>query len=278
MNTREKLKESQGYRKFVQLDVVKRIDLRQAEDKSPVFSYYNGTENVQFTDPIVGIFIGNAMVKTAYSDNIGSKGGTYRTNYHVSNKDMVLFEGSHVVAKGDESVIADYILKNATGTMKKRMVFFVATHEGLVAIETNMTIGIDQLNKNRLQLLENEIIVNPKLYSPDDTEISNKAKGFLGKLAKTNPPKYAWITIGQPISDEMIELCNLDAHIDNFIKWKKFQTAKPEEKEPEIHISESVNENIENNLTEKNTEKNTEIDAPVADMPASVSNTDDLPF
>ena len=73
----------------------------------------------------------------------------------------------------------------------------------------------------------------------------------------------------------MIKLCNLDTHIDNFIKWKKFQTAKPEEKEPEIHVPASVNESIENNLTEKGGTEDTPEDATVAGV---VPDHDDLPF
>ena len=89
------------------------------------------------------------------------------------------------------------------------------------AIETNMTIGIDQLKSNQEFLSAHVLTFKAELYDPEKPTISGKAQEFLGRLAIKNPPSFANLTIGEKITDDIAEKFHLVEAIDAYAEFKK---------------------------------------------------------
>lgn len=235
---KEKLQSSQGSANNIpKLDILHRITLKE-NNGEVYFAVWDKAEkvNVQFPVPIEGILIGQAMEAISYSDNLGSKGGNYTSSHYFTNNDAVaLFapsaKGYDVVHKGNMASIEAFVKENSTGNLKKKQVLFVLTQEGLLAISTNLTIAIDQIKTNKEALSERYVILHPQLYNATDKTISARAKGFLGKLVKTNPPKFATISVGELISEEDFTDWKAEEMIANYSKWKEFKIKGGVEKE-----------------------------------------------
>lgn len=214
-----------------------------------VFTVYNKEmqENIILPSPMKGVLIGVAMRAGAYSDSLGRNGGNYQTAYYLTNKNVVLFaptsKGYEMVCKGDIEAISTYISREAgSGTnLKKKQVLFTLTENGLYAIITNLSIGIDQYSKNKETLTEKYIILNPKTFDEKDKLISKKAKEYLGKFRSKNPPKYAEITAGEMITEEDWRAWGAQTEVDNHKKWREWASI-PTPATPEPAKSQQTNE------------------------------------
>ncbi|MBL0317472.1 MAG: hypothetical protein IPP69_17575 [Flavobacteriales bacterium] len=182
---KNKLKQSQGGgSQYPKLPVVHTVELKEA-GSDVEFQIYDKDQkvNVKYAGEISGILIGTAMQVSSYSDNLGRNGGQYKSDFYVNNKNVVLFaptaNGYKVVSKGTMDEVEKYINENSTGTAKKRQVIFVLTPAGLLAVVTNLSIAIDQIDKHRESLTENQIVLTAKLFDEKDESISKKAKEFL---------------------------------------------------------------------------------------------------
>ncbi len=226
---KNKLKQSQGGgSQYPKLPVVHTVELKEA-GSDVEFQIYDKDQkvDVKYADEISGILIGTAMQVSSYSDNLGRNGGQYKSDFYVNNKNVVLFaptaNGYKVVSKGTMDEVEKYINENSTGTAKKRQVIFVLTPAGLLAVVTNLSIAIDQIGKHRESLTENQIVLTAKLFDEKDESISKKAKEFLGKFRTKNPPKYASVSVGQPITEELWNELGADYTIEQFTSWKKYR-------------------------------------------------------
>lgn len=234
-NPKEALSQSQGTgESFPKLNIVRRIDLKE-HDGTPIFSMYDkeSKTNVPVNAPIKGILIGQAMQMSSYSDNLGSKGGNYQSDYYLNNDNITLFapsaKGYGIVAKGTKEDVEAFITKESTGLPKKKQILFVLTNIGLIAVATNLSISIDQINQLKDALKEKYIVLNPNIYNKDSKTISKRAKEYLGKFASKNPPKFAEITVGELITESDWEQWNAPATINEFFVWREWKLNKKEE-------------------------------------------------
>ncbi len=247
MSIKGKLKSSQGSQSdYVKLPIVQIYKLKEHENE-PVFSVYDKeeTKDVFSKEPITGIYIGSAMKMSSFDDNIGKNGGQFFSSYYFNKERIVLFKPGKTLEKvitGTMEEVEAWIASNTTsGKPNKKRCFFVLTAEGLVEIQTNLSISIDQEKKNKEALSEKYIILTPATYSKTDKNVGIKTHEILGKLAVKNPPNYANITVGELISEEDFEKWGADEVIEAFAKWKEQNTKTPEkatitqEEEPPVN-------------------------------------------
>lgn len=241
-NFKDKLKQSQGQvNTYPKIPIFKTVELKDDDSNgAPSFCSYNKeTKLNEFsTEIITGIFIGAAMQMSSYSDSLGRNGGQYKSEHYVNNNHPVsLFapkgEKYESVFKGTAPEVEEFIGKNSTSTAKKRQVLYVLTSDGIVAVITNLSIAIDQLGVNREALQENFIVLTPALFNESMTTISKKAKEFLGKFRQKNPPKFADITVGQPIEEKDWNYMKADEAVDAYVNWRKFKEKGGEVKQEE---------------------------------------------
>lgn len=253
-NFKDKLKSTQGGgNNYPKLPIVKTFEMKEDESSSDVAfcSYNKESQSNEFRkEPITGIFIGAAMVMSSYSDSLGRNGGQYKSEHYVNNSHpMALFAPNgqkyEVVCKGSAKEIETFIDANSTGNAKKRQVLYVLTSAGLIAVLTNLSIAIDQIGTNREALQEKFIVLTPKVFEESADDISKKAKDFLGKFRTKNPPKYASVSLGMDITDELWGSLGGDAATDAYAEWKKFKEAGgaiEEKKEETVTTNKSSHE------------------------------------
>lgn len=242
MNFKDKLKDSQTTgSSSPQLNISKRVDIKEIDGKAQFVVYNKETEkNEVIPSPITGILIGEAMQMSSYSDNLGSKGGTYQSSYYFHNSDVIaLFaptaKGYDIVAKGTPEEVAAFISKESTSKDKKRRVLFILTSEGLVALTTNLTIAIDQKKGIQDHLSSRLLVLTADTYEENVTPISKQAKEYLGKFRTKNPPKFANMELGNEITEKMWDDWKGSEYVDEFIAFKKSKSdwkAKDKEDEP----------------------------------------------
>jgi len=243
MSYQDRLKNSQRGGNFSdapKLTISYSMDVREHTQKpgTIAFSFWDkgeeeGAEKVQkfVSKPITGVYMGSAFVIKAFSDDIGTKGGTYYTSYYFKNTDIVTLmkpgrDGrSEKCFSGNIEGVKSFLV-NSRCQPKVIRCLYVLTNAGLVKIETNTTIAIDQMNKIEKELATNKLVLTPCLYDPETKTISKRGKEFLSKLAAKNPPKYAELSLGSPITDQEATDWNLDAALDEYIAWKEFKESK----------------------------------------------------
>lgn len=238
MSFKDKLKSSQqasGGASFPKLNIAEVLEIKSDGGMGvSLFSYDKESgQNKDFGKKMKGIYIGAAMQLSSYSDSLGPNGGNYKSDYYVSNTNITLFaptkDGYKKVKSGNLDEIEQYIVSQGAPKPKKRYVLFVLTSKGLYAVLTNVSIAIDQINTHKDALVEKYISLEAKIYSPDVTTISKKAKDFLGKLVKNNPPKYVEISVGDEISEEYFNSCNGEVYIDEYTAWREYKMGKTAE-------------------------------------------------
>lgn len=227
---KDQLKSSQqgSGNSFPKLNISLRIELKESPNGA-VFNHYDkeAKENLPVSAPLKGILIGTAMIGNSYSDDLGNKGGNYQTDFYCSNKNMVLFaptnKGYERICHGAIADIEAFLNSNKAPQLKKKQVLFVLSAAGLLAIITNLSISIDQLTTYKEAVLEKYIILNPKTFVENVTDITKKGKEYLGKFRQKNPPKYASISIGEDISEKDFNEWDAEKVIEEFKLWKEFK-------------------------------------------------------
>lgn len=249
---KEKLSASQGgNNQFVQLPLKYSFSMAEDEQSETAFKSWNKEteQNEFYYEPLKGIYIGGAMKLSAYDDNLGSKGGNYFSSHYVNKENIVLFEPGKTikrVCQGNMEEIEKWIATNTTSRApRKKWCIFLLTEQGLVEVQTNITIAIDQLKKNKEAISERYVILVPTLYSPDN-DLSKSCKEMLGKFATKNPPKYASLSTGELITEMDFENWDTENVIETFKEWKKqkasIQTTAAEPKAEEVISEEKEGE------------------------------------
>jgi len=257
------------------LQIVARYKMR-AENNKVAFVQWNKEEmrnDVSYT-PIKGIFIGENMQFGAFDQQYGKNGGSYVSTHYFSNKNRIsLYSPSgKVVLSGNMDKMIEWEKENRL-QFKKIKCLFVLTERGLIEIKTNVSIAIDQLKQHRESLKSNFIILAPKLYNREG--VTKSGQGFLGKLADTNPPKYADISVAETIPDNLITDWDMIKIIESWEEYVKgingveLEEDKVEEKTEEkpINVSHMINQ-PQNNISNPPT---------VSETPFATQD-DDLPF
>ena len=227
MGFKDKLKEAQGNQaRIPRITTVRNLEIKENEKGQVAFACWDkeNEKMVYANGEISGILIGKCMVASVYDDQLGVKGGTYRSSYYLTNNDeMVLFDNKGKVAK--KGTIEDIVVfaSNCTGNVSKKQVLFVHTDEGLFGITTNLTLSIGRFSAidkaNKDIFMDNQVVLTPTVYNPDDESINSQTKSYLGKFAAKNPPKYTEVSIGEPINEEME---GIEESIEMFLEWKKY--------------------------------------------------------
>lgn len=232
---KEKLKASQGNsREFTKLPIVESYQIKEHPDtKEPLFLRWDKEagekgEHVYLKGSVEGVMIGNAMRMYAFDDELGKNGGNYFSDYYFNKDEVTLFKpGDKIVkaVKGNLEEVIEWIAGNTTSRMaKKKVCIFLQTLDGLIEVQSNITIFIDQLKTCRRQaqsmdvFLERMMILTPSVWTPE-SNVTKKAVDILGRFITKNPPKFADMVIGQPVPETWSE--KLGEVADLFIKWKK---------------------------------------------------------
>lgn len=199
-----------------------RFDHKRIEiNTSLMFSNYDkeAKENVEFKGPITGVLIGTGYYQEAFNrnDNSFTKSGVYFTKKHIT----MFSKGKKVFGPDHQDRLEEYLKSVGCERSKKSNVIFVLTDDGnVLGVVTNLVIAIDQMQNKSIDLIGNKIILNTKEYDPADQTISKKGHEFLGKFATTNKPKYASISEGEPITEELEAKLNLGTILDDFEAFK----------------------------------------------------------
>jgi hypothetical protein len=223
-NWKEKMK-SIGRGSSPKIEIARRLTVKMNNALPMFVEYDKETKENKFTAEVLeGVLLGNCMIMEAFSDTLGRNGGTYRSDYFFKKDRVTLYGNGEKVVSGTADEVDAWVAKNTSEKgAKKRMVLFILTSSGVVAITTNMTLGIDMVNGIGEKSQSNFVIVTPKVFSHDDKTIGRKAKEVLGKLAAKNPPAYAALTVGDEITDMFANAVNLGGVIDQFIDWKNYK-------------------------------------------------------
>lgn len=245
MSFKDKLKQSQGTgSSYPRLPLIATIEIKDSPTGVPEFQCYDKEQkaNVKVGAPLKGIFIGSAMQISAYSDNIGSKGGNYKSDFYIKTDNINLYEPQRdgrykSVVKGTMDEVTSFLSNiRPAVTVKKRQVIFLLTEGGLVAVVTNMSIAIQQIGDIRDRLQENMISLTPTLFDEGNPKITKKTKEYLGKFRQKNPPKYADIEVAELITEEVFDAFNGGETTDAFLAWKKHieSPQKPTEQDEQV--------------------------------------------
>jgi len=214
-----------------------RLDLKcsfevKLNGDEPMWRWYDRevSEEKFSANPIIGVYIASAMRISAFDRNYGAKGGIYTSSIFFTNKDQIaLFNPKgDKVATGDRIAIDMYFktqpeLSGVQPKSHKIIYFLLPT--GLYSVSTNVSLAIDQLKQLESQFADYCIILTPKEYDPADQTISKKCKEVhLGPLAAKNRPKYASISVGPEITDQMFADMDIIGTLNMFKEWKEGRT------------------------------------------------------
>lgn len=237
MSYKDRLKQSQrgNFNEAPKLTIVYNFDVKENPKNNKVcFSFWDKSEDEEVktqkfsSRDITGIFLGAALKMTAFSSELGKNGGTYFTSIYFKNSDIItLFapgaDGKSIKKFSGNIEAVKSFLVNSRCQPKVHRCLYLLTNLGLVKVETNVTIAIDQMNRVEKELSDRLMVLTPMLYDPDGKTISKRGKDYLSKLAVKNPPKYAEISLGSEITDQQAEEWGLEAAIDEFMAWKEFK-------------------------------------------------------
>ena len=235
MSILDKLKETQG--------VTERHNFKptRLKVKDGKFIFYDKEKKVnkEITKPVKkAIYLGEVNQLSSFSPKLGQKGGSYTSSYYLKNDKISLYYNGNLMITGNKEEIAGYLNKVGSDKPSVKKIIFVATENSLLAIETNMSLAIDQLNKNRDSLGKNFIDLTPAVYSSQDQSISSKTHSVLGALASKNPPSFVRIDVKEPLDESISEWVigdlSLEQIIDEYNKFKdkiSHQTEQPTQPE-----------------------------------------------
>jgi hypothetical protein len=168
------------------------------------------------------------MIMQAFDAKWGSKGGTYKTTPYFTKRDTVALynPAGQKECSMEAGELADSFSSFTTApvNVKKKMYIYLITKQTgqIIAVETNLTIGIEQSQGFKKNGMVNDywIKLTPTIYSVKDDDIKKSHK-YLGALAVTNPPKYAKMSASAPLDEETILKHDVIAKVDTFAEWKK---------------------------------------------------------
>ena len=228
---REELRKRAGGQRFdnIKLDVYLRVKTKEVNGRAAFDYYVRGEdgregERKSLASPIIGHYIGEAMCVEAFEDSLGKNGGTIKSSPYFSNGMIVLYDptSSKPVFKGSMAECEAWAGANLSSKMlKKRRLLYVATKSGLIEINTNLSLSIDEKERfGNDNLMNNVISLTPAIYDPEDKTISKKTHEFL-KIAKRNKPCYVKFGIVRKSMEDDYSEFNTDQCLHNFVLWKE---------------------------------------------------------
>jgi len=240
MSYKDRLKQNQGGSEIPKMDVSLRLTAK-VKDNKPGFVYMKDKEEKFGNFNITGVLLGSGMVLSAFSKDLGPKGGSFHSTVYFRKTDTItLFgptnSGYKKEMSGNLDKVEEYLTVkrrsiSSLDKTKKSAVLYVLTEKGLVEIRTNLTLGFDQMRSVQKQSSEMLVNITAAVYSDKNTDVSANAKKILGVLAEKNPPCYCRITAtDKEITDDIAAKWNLEKHLDDFEKFKMFSSSSvPEE-------------------------------------------------
>lgn len=278
------MRKAQGDR-TISLDVKFYFRPKQVDGK-PAFVWWDKNENVEkaFSKAISGVYIGSAMRLSAFSPELGPKGNRYFSRPYWSLDNISLFEPTRSRAKlvmsGNMEEVVNFLNVHARGNIQKKKLLYLATEGGLIMVETNISICIDQLkNFERDTFLDYQMVLQPRTYHAEDENVSDQCKEHvLGSFALKNPPTYASISQGDPVTDDLLNDWGVENLLDNFLAWKDHvlkNEAAGAEGSQESDVSDAEAAEAESQET---TKKAAEQGRTPKEGEGMIGENDDLPF
>ena len=234
---RENLKGSQGQgNRFPRIEVEKRLRVKDNPENGKVsFEYWDGDKKIFYTNPIMGIFIGAVNTMQCFDQNYGSKGGSYKTSYYTSNNDnIVVFDPAfRKCFTGTKEQINTWAASMQMEKFSSKKHLIVLSRQGgVVDVESNMILFIDQINKlDKDTFMDYFIKLSPMEFDVATNPLNVSANGikYLGPFAAKNKPKFAFIERGDPLTDEIYDSFGGDGKADEAVEmfkaWKEFTSA-----------------------------------------------------
>jgi hypothetical protein len=227
-NWKDQLQQSQkqGGGDYPKLSPDYRITLTNKEGVA-LFKFYDASKEKEkrvseVKGTITGVLIGSAMKISAFDQNHGNNGGSYNSTYFIAKSNrIVLFSpaGNKTIGNCDELKAAITQESSANPSLKRAL--FIATKGGLLVIETNLTMDIEQFKSfDKDVFLLKMIKVSPKLYDKDDSSFSDRAHKNM-KIASA-PPAYTNIEVGSEITDEIAIEYEIMKHSKAYNEWKEY--------------------------------------------------------
>lgn len=244
MSYKDLLNQSQGQSKSFATFQRTRVSIKDIDKKYFFTTYNKETKSHDTLKAPQGVFMGTAMAFDCFDPGFPPKGGTYRSAPYFSKKDTItLFDPTGKVAKrGSYEEIEKHLNDNHV-PVKKKMLIYLATEDGVLEIESNISVTIDLTSQHRDKLKTNIVKLTPTLLDVKGGDVSKKTVDILGKLAMRNPPKYAKFEFGPEITDSYANSIGLEDKLKSFIAWKsdtnpvKDEPAKVETKIEEVDYS-----------------------------------------
>ena len=208
------------------LNVEAYIDMGESNGKA-AFKIYSKEkkENLFMSKPITGIFIGHAMTFEAFDKDCGANGGSWKSRVYFAKTDTVfVFEpgkDKHAFKGTVEEALAFLSKRNLIA--KKKYGLYILTDRGLLCIKTNVTLGIGDYNTCEKEIDQRMVSLVPTIYDANDASIPKKTHGYLGKIAASNPPKYAKMVLSEEINEEKAISWGIFAVIDEFKAWREYK-------------------------------------------------------
>ena len=236
MSWKDKLSESQKTAGSARPDFLKHVTMRleMKDDKSSgkgntAFSYWDRDkeEKVFINKPLTGVLIGSAMKLSSFDKNIGRNGGTITSSIFYKLADnAIAFASGEIEFKGTAGSIKEEIL-NQAGTCKTLRVYYILNENGLYEISTSISFSILEVGGIEPSLFSSNLaVLTPNIYNPSDSKFDARFKKILGKLAETNKPRYASISIGETITDEYAEKIGLEPIIDKYTEFREYTSGQ----------------------------------------------------
>jgi hypothetical protein len=204
----------------------KRVQIKE-HDGDVCFLMYKknedgGGENINLGKELKGLLLGIATSYEAFDDKFGKNGGSWRTGYIFDKGNTAVFDPTGKFLMSADRETCKKFINAETGERPRFLtVYFLLTTDGIYAVYSNGTIGLDQQKRYKNSLMYNYAILNTEVYSKD-SDVTKEADEMLGKFRFKNPPKFANLKVGDPIDDDFAEEAGVDDAMDLFDHYKKY--------------------------------------------------------
>ena len=167
--------------------------------KAIEFRTWDGEKEQFVSEPIKGLYLGNCMTVSGFEKKTKIM---WNSAYIFNYENVLLFCNNGERKRGTYADMVEFVATDTKTTPKKRVVIFVATEQGIVAVDTNPRIAFAQLKALENSFADKYIIMTP-VEVTDATqvkELSNKVAGDINELK--DKPRTALMSVGEPIEDD----------------------------------------------------------------------------
>lgn len=181
-----------------------------------------------FTDkPITGFLLGELMTGEIFDQTVGKKGGSYKSTPYFGKTDSLAVlnpvDGKWMPF-ANIGLADEWVAKQCGKTLKKRRIYYVATDKGILEINTNISLSIDQTSKLKgvdSAVFQNSLIsFTPAMYDPKDSSLSKKTHEIQGAIGATNPSVYAKLEVVRKMEEADWATYKVDEALAKFVAYK----------------------------------------------------------